>query len=303
MTKPSQEICVPLALEIGEPPELALMLDPDFAQEMQGVADRVQWENARGGNEFDTGKAAERAIATIGCDACKLSGVCVVRTKLEDKVESGRTETGLERTATMLAAAPQWLAAARINRSGADPNALRETINDREQTKKALADGTLDATELLAGVANETEGFATKQDLPELSGFAGVDPDQKIELQRLVADNGDIFLVADASSTVNFRGEPLPPTEYGILTGKLLERMTHRGQDGKPQVQSPDNTMQKVLRTTPTGHLDEVRMSGKNRLYVTVTPDQEQNLTRIVILGSHGGDAATQQAFLNKLGI
>lgn len=303
MTQTSKEICTPLAIEIGEPPELALMLDPGFEQEMQAVANRVQWENARDDNELDTGRAAKRAIAAMGCDACKLSGVCVVRTKLEDKIESGKTEMSLERTATMLAAAPQWLAAARINRSGVDPAALHETISDRERAKKALADGTLDAAVLLAEVTNETEGLVTKQDLPELSGFAGVDPDKKVELQRLATDNGDVFLVADASNMVNFRSAPLPGAEYGVLAGKLLERMAQRGQNGKPQVQSPDNTMQKVLRATAIGHFDEIRMSGKNRLYATVTPDPEQNLTRIVILGNHGGDASTQQAFLNKLGV
>lgn len=271
---------------------------------MQAIADRVQWhENARSGSRLETGEAAKEAITTLGCDACRLSGVCIVKGLLEDKVEKGHTESELARHATMLDSAPQWLAAARLSRSGADPAQLYAATQSVESTKRALATGTLNLEDLLAGVTNETEGLATKADFPELNEFAGVDPDKKIEMQRLAAENGNVFLVADASDAVGFKGEPLGAAEYGILTGKLLERMLQPGGDGRtPQVLSPDNTMQKVLTTTGNGHLDEIRMSGKNRLYATVAPLNDGTV-RIIILGNHGGDASTQRAFLKKLGI
>lgn len=298
------EVCIPVSNEIGTPPDIALMVDPDFNQEMKEVADRVESTHTWQTNELDNGEAAQRAITTLGCDACKLSEVCVVRSTLGDKVEAGKENGDLQESLTMLASAPRWLAAARLGKTNTDTAELRSIISDTERTKTALADGTLDTQKLLAGIENHPEGLMGKANLPELAGIDSIDANTQFEAQRIETENGNQFIVIDASAAVGFKEKPLTSGEYGVLATKFLDRLTELDQTGQPQILNPDNTQQKVVRNTTVGHIDEVRRGGKkDRLYVSIAPASEAvgETTRLVILGDHGGDYSTQDAFFKLM--
>lgn len=249
--------------------------------------------------ELDNGVAARRTIKMLGCGACDLAkvDVCKVKDDLESRAETAETNASAYEQLDMITSAPSWLNAARINLTGHTAAELQEKTKDAEAAKAFVAEGGLNA--FLAETTNSFAGVFTKQDLPELKNAAAIDDKEELLGTKITTKNGDIFTVIDASEAVGFAGETPDDLSYGVLTGKLLNRMRERDQRDQPQILNEDFKMQKTLATgMPSAPLTEIRMASKNRLYCTITPDAESGETRIIILGAHGGDTKTQNEFI-----
>jgi hypothetical protein len=256
--------------------------------------------NTYDAREQNTGVGARRAIKMLGCAACDLGQVnlCTVKTDLESRAEAAETNAEAFNQLDMLASAPSWLNAARINLSGMSSEALAAQVEDDESAKAFVASGGLQ--EFFADTTNSFEGVFNKKDLPELQGMAAIDEQTPLTGTRIETKNGDTFTVIDASSAVGYTGPSIDATSYGVLTGKMLNRMQERDPRGNPQILNEDFKMQKTLASRlPNAPITEFRMTGKNRLYATITPDAGETTARIVILGSHGGDAKTQNDFID----
>jgi hypothetical protein len=282
-------------------------LMPYFAEDGAAVADTAEALQARFG--LEDGTAAEKAMASLGCGACQLSGVCTVRENLETRRDIGKENAELTSNLAMLGTAPRWLTAARLQNSDLTIEDVKRYASDPETTQAAMASGELDIESLLGGVANQPLKPRNKSSVPALRALASFPEDATAPSTLITTETGDNFVVIDASDALTSRPESPPEKDYGILMSKLLNRMSERGADGQPQILHPDNTMQKVIGKLGGQSLQEFRKSGKSRAVCTVaTPESGAEQTEdypvtatITILGSHGGDEATQQQFLNSL--
>lgn len=291
--------CEPIAEQVGTPPDEDLF--GNFREEFEGIANNLIAGNVRGGQELSNGVAAERALSWLGCDACELSQVCTTKKALEESVRVGKENTALEEKISMLGSGPRWLSAARLHRAGTDPETVRQNIADIETTKAAMATGELDIDNLLAGVENWPDKTYSKSELPELQGIKKLPDDVELDGHK-IAVNEHVFTVVDASDALGLGGN-IRREGYSILCDKLIQRMGEKDASGNPQILKSDEIMQKALRQLKGGRLDEMRMGGKNRMYFTVTSEglDEGTAARIVILGTHGGDASNQEKFLGTL--
>jgi hypothetical protein len=109
MTKTTLEIahtsCVPLGNEIS--PDLRdMLLEPELHEELVGIADEAEAQHVRQYDDLETGQAARRALE-VGCTACMLSDVCVIKDQLEQKTAAGQEHEKFMEAATMLASAPK----------------------------------------------------------------------------------------------------------------------------------------------------------------------------------------------------
>jgi hypothetical protein len=304
----TQEYCMPVADDFGTPPDTELMRDPLYHSLVSDAIGLVEVAHSRpnmrtGMTELETGEAAARAVKTLGCCACKLSGTCTVYENLLERSVEGKKNMEFTGKLAMLTAGPAWLTAGRMNLAGISVDKLAEiSEGGPEKAKESAATGSFDLDTMLGGVQNEFEGLVTKSSLPELASIQQVDPKAEMESHLLTTKHGDRFRVIDASEAFGFKGHRLTPadSEYQILTGKLLQRMNELDAQSHPQIMTADsnNKMQKVIDRRGSATLFELRMSGKNRLYAFVEPNDPDDLTRIVILGAHGGDAKTQQEFI-----
>jgi len=299
-----QNACLPIQEEFGTPPDVDLMTHPDFADTVEHVAMSLESAHSYLDTSEGAGEAARKVIATLGCAGCKLE-VCSVNDVLEQHVAQGKADRLLRQKTTMFETAPRWLSVARLNQPDIQPETLKKlreaaSSSSPQTTEDLMKSGDLDLDELLGDVSNEFNGLYTKQELPELAAIANVSNEATVTAHSVTTKNSDTFLVIDASDAVGFHGESAPPRDYAILATKLLDRMSERDSSGKPQILSADNKMQKPIYKLGGVPVFELRMNGKNRMYIAVDSSQKDGQPyRITILGSHGGDAATQRAFLD----
>lgn len=254
--------------------------------------------------ELANGKGAQRVLHSLGCASCDLTGVCGVQNQLVAETVEGAAAERRE----MLASAPRWLAAGRLQRAKVPADRL-DTLLTSPDRVQMLSDMGVSLDDLLGGVQNTFAGVYNKrdikQDIPELATIT-TEADQMIA-HNIVTSNGHTLVVLDAAeSSASRQGvhDKESVGEYVILCGKLLGRMVEVGPDGLPQILHQDMKMQKTISAINGGTLFEMRMNGKDRLYFTVVrqPEGERGPTaRIVLLGSHGGDERTQQEFINRL--
>lgn len=296
-------VCEPVQLEFGRPPDTDLLTDPDNEPFIFEISANLVDSHTYDRREVDNGVAPRRAIQLLGCGACDLAkvNVCTIKTDLESRAEEAESNRGVLEKATMLITAPDWLNAARVNLSGSSPDELIAMEDQGIDTLKELdAEGTVD--KWLAGSKNELEGIYKKADLPELANVACIDKDAELVAHKIETDNGDVFTVIDATLPVGFTGTAPDALSYGVLTGKLLNRMRERDPQGNPQIMTADsnNKMQKSITRMESGaNTFEIRMNGKKRLYVVVQPNAGKGeAARITIMGSHGGDERTQKDFI-----
>jgi hypothetical protein len=289
--------CLPLGTEVT--PELRdMLLEPDFRTELEGYADEVEANNVRRADDLETGAAAERGIQKLGCAACILSDVCAIKGTLDEKVGAGAQHEAFMETATMLASAPKWLTAARINRSGIDGVDMLTRLRSSDEAERLYAAGELPLESFLGSVKNHISGEVTKADVPVLARMAKIEPEKPLTVHEITT-LAATYDVIDASDAVGYKGDQIGPREYGNLASKVLNRMEELDSTGKPQIFTADNTMQKVISKFGDATLFEMRMQGKNRMYFWASQPPEQN-PQIVIIGSHGGDESSQRDFINN---
>lgn len=300
-----REICPPVSDLFGDEPVLAreLMTDPSAPSAVADATEQLSWAHARGPEDVETGTAQRAALRTLGCEACVLAG-CQVAEALDTQATTAESEVPILRVVDQLLSAPTWLKAARARAFGEDR--MKSLADNRSAVREAIKSGNLDPVELLGGVESAFLGTADARSFPELAGINTVSDPQN-PLERHLIQPGERSKppveVIDATSAIPQTVDPAPREEQGVMTQKLLGRIVNVDKEGQPLILDPDNTMQKVLRTQPggPGKLCELRMTGKNRMYVSVTPPKDGEPTRVIILGSHGGDEATQNAFINAL--
>ena len=303
---PNAEYCPPVVTHLGEAPTVVaeLLGDAEVGQALAAdTAEQFTAANARSGEDLENGRAASSAILALGCEACTLAG-CEVRANLNEQVLQGEAL----RTADQLITAPTWLNAVRVNRFGPERFAL---LQDREYVvHEATENGGL--TELLGGVTNDFGGIIyDPTTVPEYAGLtfrkteAGTTKPMESHIIKPLDGAAPAVEVVDARDALNTSNvAPAPPKQEGILLEKLIGRMMSVDGNGIPQILTADNKMQKRLAAQPnsTGTVFELRMEGKNRMYVLVAPTHhDQAPYRITILGSHGDNEQDQQRFIGSV--
>lgn len=298
-----QEQCAPVGDEFGSPASPELLRDPGFKDVIDEMSTNLAAAHAVLAEDLNNGEAAGRALKALGCAACELSQACTVRETLEERQEIGREGQAILDKATMIAGAPTWLKAARFNKSGMSAADVQSLLTDDEAAAQAMQEGVLDR--LVGEVTNKTLKPTSKENLPEVADISAVPEGKPLRTDEVTNKHGQKFVVVDATNQDYPRANVTEGSraEYGILTAKLVDRMNALGPDGMPLVLSQDHVMQKRLRHAGSASVYEIRMSGKNRLYASVTPAPENTegaVARIVILGVHGGDASTQRKFIDS---
>lgn len=302
----SLEYCPPVERMYGSPPDMSLMEPGAYPTEATQTASEVVAAHAYRPEELSNGEAARRAF-DVGCAACALSEVCVVKPQLQEiartaevAAEKNEASLAVNEVMGMVVTAPEWLQIARAGDNDLMQR-FRALGKNREATATALRNGDLEPMDLLSGVKNELIGVTTKEHVPELRDRAAVGSGD-LAIHQLTNERGDRFEVIDASKEVHSHIKPAEKAARSILYKKLIHNMTAADAHGEPQILTPDGITQKALhgQNFEVGRFDEIRMNGKNRLYMVVTPGTEEAAHRIVILGTHGGDEATQNHFIAR---
>lgn len=299
---PTQIACGPVQQEFGRPPDPDLLHDPAFSGVVTDVAANLEAAHAYLDMGEERGAAAQKVLDDLGCVACELNVTCPVNRTLKEKVATGQANRELRQKAAMFQNAPAWLTIARLNQPSISPEVSKKILaaaGDVHKTDELLESGELDLDQLLGDVTNELAGTYTKATLPELQKVRNADPDAVIGGHTITTQNGDKFTVLDASKAVGFSGTAPSRADYIVMVNKLLGRMSSRDEQGKPQILNADGKMQSPIYQLNGVPVFELRMNGKNRMYLAIDSSQTEEPPRITILGSHGGDAETQRAFLD----
>lgn len=298
------EPCAPVTNEIGSPPERELL--EDFSDVLTDVAYQAEAAHTRNPMELDTGEAAKRAQLALGCAGCILAEVCPTREALDTKIEEGEKNAELLPKLQMITSSPRWLTHVRLVQNNMTKDELKAKTKTLESTVTALDDGSLDVDAFVGDIKNSPEKIVSKENIPELANFTSIKPGAELSPHHIETENGDHFVVIDASKDIGFHESAPEGNGYNILLSKLLGRMSAQNAQGNPLVLTVDpnnNAMQKSIRRLDNSDVFEMRMGGKNRLYFSVSrPQDRPDLTaRVIILGAHGGDEKTQQNFINRV--
>jgi hypothetical protein len=297
-----QPPCKWVAAEFGYPLDEELLYDPAMYPIIQDLAISIEASYATPIMRIETGAAATRAIEKLGCTAC-VAVVCPVRSILNERIATNQESIAVEQMAKEITEAPSWLTAARLNNPDITIARLQEIATNGDAAREALANGEIAA---FLGVARSRAiGVVRKEDLPEIVNIAAIDSGHPLTAYNIQTPAGR-FTVIDASEANTSSANDTPEQRreyYGILCTKLLQRMSNAGANAQPAVLDPDSTQQKRIYGNGAHRMDELRKSGKDRLYIlvtTATGDQDV-VARIVILGSHGAGVEAQKRFINDM--
>jgi hypothetical protein len=292
--------CKYVSREIGTDPELKKIFfeDHDLVNQTTEIIEiahdrprRVSPTQAALEQEMGLRESAQRVLAALACSACQLRDECTVKQKLEEHASLYALFEKAVQHFTRHATGPDWLQQGRRQRA--------EYPDIGSFQDAARNEGFLPFSLLGAGVDIEPEKYTlTRNQLPELDNISIIKDDASLPGVRLTTKNHN-FIVVDAREVVGLDDHLPNPEELRVLYGKFLGRIIEETPEGVPHILEPDNTMQKVISQTETGRVDELRMSGKNRFYITI--HRAENYIRIVLLGIHGGDASTQSKFIASL--
>lgn len=301
-TQPRTEICLPVSESFGsiDPNELTEMMTYTDASELSSsIADQVSWTHAERDGDVESGIASVRAIKALGCETCVLAG-CQVRDILNEQGPSSPERQTLA-VIDQLLSAPKWLKAARVNVFGQEEF---DKLAAPEYVKQQMQKGELNPVELLGDTESTFIGTADPRTIPELANVNLKEGAEHLERHviKKIGEKGPGVEVIDATAAVDTGVEPAETTQLMNLVNKLLTRIRGVDERGMPQILTPDSKMQSSLHVKvqpgAIGRFDELRMNGKNRLYLVVTPPKDSEPARVVILGSHGGDAKTQERLI-----
>lgn len=289
--------CTYVEHEIGTSPDADVNDLQDFPTVTNQITDNIEAVYARSPRPLP-GQSAKAALTSLGCATCRFVMDCPVREQLEVRASHYNLLVRVVYGLTDLLRSPRWLTLARQQRTGVDLDTYpdnTETGGPHELIVNDFREG------VYAGVVDE--GLVFKSDLPEIEHIAAIAEDAPLPALPIVAEkNGHKFLVIDATEALGSKDAPLSDEDEGILYAKLLGLISAPGMNGESQIMSPDGIQQKLIGRVAEGMLYEIRMSGKNRLYITLHAGSgDEDLTRIVILGGHGGDAATQRKFIDRI--
>jgi hypothetical protein len=301
---PEQYPCEPVRVEFGDPLDRGLLYDTALEDVHMEIANNIEASHAQTATYLEDGTAANRAIQALGCTACDIVTTCPVREILEQKATLGQERLNIEKLAHEIVEAPRWLKVARQHNGIITSERMEQIISDTDVAREALEDGTIDA--YLGSIRSSKKiGTMTKADLSEISDIPAIDEHELLDAYEIRTAAGHTFTVIDASLNNDRRDNVSEENrrEYGILCTKFVARLSQVGQNDSPLIMHQDQIIQKTIMQLGDGRIDELRMSGKNRFYVSIKKQPEGSgvVARIVLLGSHGGDASTQRKFINTI--
>lgn len=298
--KPVNEPCKPVKVEIGEEPELAG--DVEFADVFESVSStlvdltRVPYQehiSKELGKIIDRGESARNVQTDLGCAGCKLSGVCLVESALNDVIASG--ELAQERESKL-----------EFAQQGIDYvnsfSSLMSLAYSKEATKLVRDEGRTESIpKLLWGVAARVMPRIKGADVTEISGLAAVDGTKDCPRYEISVEN-NTFIIIDASDALEVNGiNPPNESRTKVLFNKFFERLRSVDVDKQPHLATPDGTQQKKIESIESMEVHEIRMAGKNRLYFAIKHEDSKSRYRIIILGAHDDNENHQQAFIDNL--
>jgi hypothetical protein len=253
--------------------------------------------------EDQTSSDTTERILREQCGNCLGRIACPVEKLLDERAQLAQAYAKL----AMIGEAHPLLHVARLGKINMTEDTLESFLTSEETVLAALANGELNPDTLLAGINNKIiKGGIYRNELPELAHLPGIKGEGPFEAQLVSfgafgqqARPNRAFVLVDCTRAHSFDRKQPDSNVYRILATKLVDRM-REDDHGVPHILRPDSTGQKALRGP--GHLDEIRMAKKNRLYFTVSPAQSPDqLHRIILLGAHSGDDKTQEAFIATL--
>lgn len=318
----THEICPAVQDMYGMPPDMELMkLDGhEDGSAANDILSQLELRNCRttDGSDIENGKAARRAIVAQDCGHCVLREHCEVETALEEAArdkhaqsqlaaKNRSAESELQANVTMLAQGSNWLTQGRITRlihSGFNPKRISRLFSHPDELTEEVQSGKITIDTLRGGVKNELIGFVSKQSIPEISGSEHFKDEAIYPIEQITTDTGHVFEVIDASIGNTHREAKIPKTAYSVLVHKLLIMIASDGKGDIPQIFNAEGTKLSLVHsvTPPKGsHYYEIRMASKNRMYISVTRNNGDKPSRIVIFGAHGGDEQAQDKFIRAI--
>ena len=147
--------CQPVHDEFGGPgsPVDPTLMGDGFEDVVADVATRLTNDHTLTGThdqrELANGGSAKRVMHSLGCASCDLTGVCGVEGMLI--TQSGDSEAAQRRE--MLASAPRWLAAGRLQRSRVPTDKLDALLTSPDRVQM-LSDMGVSLDDFLGGVYN-----------------------------------------------------------------------------------------------------------------------------------------------------
>ena len=111
-------------------------------------------------------------------------------------------------------------------------------------------------------------------------------------------------VIIDASPIVNSGNiQPAAPEDMKVLLNKLVSFAVAPNNRSEFQLYQTNNSAIRRINSDSTGQttIREVRMRGKNRLYFTISSN-DNGIPVIVIIGCHGDKESYQTEFLKAIG-
>lgn len=264
---------------------------------------------------------SQRAMEEITkCARCILENICPIRVELENSLEQEKADQQME----MFENGPLLLTIARIHGVRVDGVPLNmRTFKALVSDEKATADALqkyFSIDELLGGIQNREIRPLRVQDFPaklvrHLTCFArrpGEPEPGPFKTHELSSDAAPHkFAFVDLTHLNRFKGERPSEPEFANIGNKFLDLIRNRDRNGLPWLLSPElrGKFFSVIRNFPGGYIAEMRMAGKNRLYIAVvldpmqTADTSDGATHLVVaITMHKGDEDTQEECIKAAG-
>ena len=291
--------CSPVLDEIG--PETDMVHSPDFIEVFNGIADqevavRVHLSRHTGefGEEMNNGKAAQIVERDLGCAACELSDICLVKSALDAKIETGKDAESKQNVLDRIENDRKLLDALPTKIKLAYKNEITNALSDKLRSESLAY--------AVWGLEIKPEGTATKVSIKEISTLSAIAADAELPKFSVKTVDGLAFDLIDASAAVGGCDAVEDFNTLNILFDKLFICMKEKAEGGGPKISLPDGNMIKRINTVKSDVTYEVRIAGsKGRLYYTYTKGDGGNSGRVVFLGNHRNNADAQSDFINLI--
>lgn len=219
------------------------------------------------------GGAALRALTTL-CRRCELSGICLTREAIASTYEKQRNQDSKFSNLLDTKEMPHPLSLLVKNDVIIQPQDPVQLVSIRSNMK---------------GI----QLWSNARDDIELVSFS-------VCSDRYTTG----AVIIDASPIVNSGNiQPAAPEDMKVLLDKLVSFAVAPNNRSEPQLYQTNNSAIRLMRSGSTGQttIREVRMRGKNRLYFTISRNNN-GIPTIIIIGCHGSKESYQIEFFRATG-
>ena len=242
-------------------------------QAAQQIIQETAQELANPDLGLELGGAALRALTTL-CKRCELSDICLTQEVIASTYEQQRNQH---------------------NESSTLPNTKEISHPLSLLAKNGIIVQQQDPTPL-ESIRSSMEGIQLRPNAhndTELASFS-------VHSDRYLTG----AIIIDAAPMVNSGDiQPAEPEDMRVLLDKLVSFAVAPNNNSKSQLYQTNNSAIRRMRFDSTGQttIREVRMRGKNRLYFTISRN-DNGIPVIVIIGCHGDKESYQTEFLRAIG-